>query len=170
MKVDSGPTIPTTPEQQHLEIEPPASEPRSSRVTINVRTPSQPLEAIPSSPPSPSLDIASLPSPSPTDAVKTSVEEPGAAMPPEDTLIDTPASSRSDSGSPPVEVVSVDVDNDADLEDDEAVTMLDTSGRSLIHDPSPDFPFHETCEPYFDTVVRVCPFLPTRKLILPGPC
>lgn len=84
-------------------------------------------------------------------------------MPPKDTVVDTPVSS-SESGSPPVEVIALDGDDDADFDgDDAAVTVLDGPGRDLIRDPSPEFPFHEMSESYFETVIRLSNYLGTRK-------
>ncbi|KAK4157923.1 hypothetical protein C8A00DRAFT_29151 [Chaetomidium leptoderma] len=165
MKIDLDPAIPATPEPQHHNIEP-ASEPRSSRVTINVRTPSRSLEAIPSSPPSPSpAGTTPPPSASPTDAVKTSVEEPEAVMPANGTAVDTPGSLRSESGSPPIEIISVDAEDDADFDDDESITMLDESGRSLVYDPTVSFPFHDATESYLETVIRLLQYLPTHDQV-----
>lgn len=163
MKIDSEPAIPATPEAQQIDSEP-ASELRSSRVTINVRTPSHTLEAIPSSAPSPSPTGATPPSPtSPTDALKTSVRDPEEAMPVNGAAVDVPVPSRSESGSPPIEIISVSADDDADFEDDESITMLDEAGRSLIYDPTVSFPFHDTAETFLETVIRLLQYLPTRK-------
>ncbi|KAL2018794.1 hypothetical protein VTK56DRAFT_352 [Thermocarpiscus australiensis] len=164
MKIDSDPTIPTTPDQQHLGTDP-HSGPHSSRVTINVRTPSQSLDAIASSPPSPSLKGATPPTDFPADAVKMSVEASEAIMPPDDTVVDTPVSSGSENGSPPVEVVSVSADDDVDFDAGDTVTMLDGAGRSLIQDPSSNFPFHDVSETYLDTVIRISQYLPTHEQV-----
>jgi ubiquitin carboxyl-terminal hydrolase 34 len=166
MKIDSDPTVPGTPERPQQPPAEPASEPRSSRVTINVRTPSaQPLDAIPSSPPSPS---PGPPAALPTDAVKTSVEERETAMPANGTVSDTPLSLRLDSESPPIEIISVSAeDDDAAFDDDDSITMLDDSGRSLIYDPTLSFPFHDTTESYLETVIRLLTYLPTRKPTFP---
>jgi len=141
MKIDSVSATPTTPEPQQPLIAQPPSGPRSSRVTINVRTPSRPLEAIPSSPLSP-LPRASASAPAdPADAVHISVEESELDMSrEEDTVVDTPASSTSESSSPPVEVVSIEPEDDAE-----------------------DFPFHDATETYGETIARLLQYFPTRK-------
>lgn len=175
MKIDSEPIIPTTPERQQRPAVEPTSEQRSSRVTINVRTPSRPLEAIPPSPPSPPsptadprpVDSTPLSAASSPDVVKTSVEEADATMPINGEPFEAPTSPRSDSDSPPVEVIPVNLEDDADFDDDESVTMLDEPGRSLEFDPSQGFPFHDATESYFETVVRLLQYLPTRKPLGP---
>ncbi|KAK4140337.1 uncharacterized protein C8A04DRAFT_15044 [Dichotomopilus funicola] len=171
MKIDSEPIIPTTPERQQRPAVEPTSEQRSSRVTINVRTPSRPLEAIPPSPPSPSpdprpVDSTPLSVASSPDVVKTSVEEADSTMPINGESLEAPTSPRSDSDSPPVEVVSVNDEDDADFDDDdESITMLDEPGRSLEFDPSQGFPFHDATESYFETVVRLLQYLPTHEQV-----
>lgn len=166
MKIDSSPPIPTTPERQQPTAEP-GTEPRSSRVTINVRTPSQqPLEAIPSSPPSPSHKPPG-PRPQSTkarpDAARYTEEDLNPDMPANGTISETPVSSRSGSDSPPVEIVSMTAEDDAEFDDDESITMLDDSGRSLEYDPTSTFPFHDATESYLETVIRLLQYLPTRK-------
>ncbi|SPQ22462.1 4cc22c61-bf1b-4482-8892-2926799c2547 [Thermothielavioides terrestris] len=165
MKIDSDPANPSTPEQQ-LPDAAPVPPPSSSRVTINVRTPSQPLEPILPSPPSPSPNGSALRPAAAVDAVRSSVEGPEAAMSANDATIDALASSRSSSTSPPVEVVSMDGEDDVDFEDDEPeVTMLDESGRSLGYDPTVSFPFHDASETYLDTVIRLLQYLPTHDQV-----
>ncbi|KAK4237057.1 hypothetical protein C8A03DRAFT_16355 [Achaetomium macrosporum] len=167
MKIDADYAVPTTPEQRPVDAEP-TSEPRSSRVTINVRTPSRPLEPILSSPTSPCPNGSAPTATSLANAIKTSVEEPEAVMPPNDAMADTPASSRSASGSPPVEVISLNGDDDGDFEDEEPITVLDASGRSLIYDPTLTFPFHDATESYAETVLRLLQFLPTHDQVSRG--
>lgn len=167
MKIDSDLAIPATPERQRPAAEP-ASEARSSRVTINVRTPLQlqTLEATPSSPPSPSPMHRRRTPPSAASqshAVNTTADEPDSVMPTNGTTSDAAVSSRSDSGSPPIEIISMAAEDDADFDDDDSITMLDDSGRSLEYDPSLSFPFHDSAESYMDTVNRLLTFLPTRK-------
>ncbi|KAK4106515.1 hypothetical protein N658DRAFT_21639 [Parathielavia hyrcaniae] len=167
MKIDSDLSIPTTPEQhhQHLNNEL-ASEPRSSRVTINVRTPSRPPGPVPSSALSPSPTGATPPSAeSPTDDQQLSPEKSEAAMPPNGTSVDAPMPSRSDSGSPPIEIVSMSGEDDADFDDDDSITMLDESGRSLPYDPTISFPFHDVTESYLETVIRLLQYLPTHEQV-----
>ncbi|KAK4252308.1 hypothetical protein C7999DRAFT_27033 [Corynascus novoguineensis] len=168
MKIDSNAPIPTTPERQQPTAEP-GTEPRSSRVTINVRTPSQqPLEAIPSSPPSPSHEPPGPPPQSTRarpDAARYTEEDLNPDMPANGTISETPVSSRSGSESPPVEVVSVTAEDDAEFDDDESITMLDDSGRSLEYDPTSTFPFHDATESYLETVIRLLQYLPTHEQV-----
>ncbi|KAK3937263.1 ubiquitin carboxyl-terminal hydrolase 34, partial [Diplogelasinospora grovesii] len=156
MKIDTDPANPTTPEQQPVELHPPSG-PRSSRVTINVRTPSRPLEVIPSSPPSPK-----------TDDVKISVEESEIDMAREDTVVETPASSPSDASSPTIELVMVQPDDDADLDGGQpAITILDEP-RSILADPSAAFPFHDQTETYPETIARLTQYLVTHETVAHG--
>ncbi|KAK3692278.1 hypothetical protein B0T22DRAFT_9213 [Podospora appendiculata] len=164
MKIDTDPTIPTTPEQQQQSIQTqPPSGPRSSRVTINVRTPSRALEAIPSSPSSPTGPTATAPA-TPVDDVKTSVEDPEVDMSREDNIADTPVSSASStsngSSSPAIEIISLEPDDDIDFEIDEPeVTIFGGLPRSLMSDPSAMFPYHEPPESYADTALRLASYL-----------
>lgn len=77
--------------------------------------------------------------------------------------VDIPVPSRSESGSPPIEIISVSADDDEYFDDDEPITTLDDIGRSLIYDPTVSFPFHDTAETFLETVVRLLQYLPTRK-------
>ncbi|KAK0630801.1 hypothetical protein B0T17DRAFT_231975 [Bombardia bombarda] len=171
--LDADPAIPSTPEQRPLDAQPPSG-PRSSRVTINVRTPSRPLEAVSSSPSSPS-------SPSPTetttaalftpeDDVKISVEESEVDMSREDTILDTPVSSASDSSSsPPIEVVPVHIDDD-DGDDfrstgEPEVTIFGDYSRSMLIDPSSEFPFRENAETFPEAATRLTQYLTTHETV-----
>jgi ubiquitin carboxyl-terminal hydrolase 34 len=91
------------------------------------------------------------------------------AIPTNGTSVDILARSRSESGSPPIEIVSVNGEEDADFEDDDSITMLDESGRSLAYDPTISFPFHDATESYLETVLRLLQYLPTRKFTLDNP-
>jgi len=171
MKIDADSATPTTPEAQQLPTVQPLSGPRSSRVTINVRTPSRPLEAIPSSPTSP------LPrgGPSPVDAVHNSVEEPDLDMSLDDAVVDTPVSSSSEGSSPPVEIVSVHPEDDVDGAYDQTEAGVTILGE-MAHDQSGEFPYHDSSETYAETVSRLTQFIPTRRPTLhplppglPGP-
>lgn len=164
MKVDSDPVSPSTPEKQLRDAEQTPA-PTSSRVTINVRTPSQPLDPIPSTPPSPSPNPSVPQAASGSDAVRASTEKPeAAATGPDEAAVETAVSPRLNSESPQIEVVSVDGDDDVEFEDeDEPVTVLDASGRSLTYDPAFDFPFHDAPETHLDTIIRLGQYLPTRE-------
>lgn len=171
MKIDTDPTIPTTPEQHpaqpvDVDARPTPSEPRSSRVTINVRTPSRPpLDAIPSSRSSSTSPILSDPVAT-TEDVKISVEESEVDMTGEDTILDTPVSSNSDASSPPVELVTVQLDDDDEIDfgfSDPQVTILDGIPRALLHDPSEEFPFRDANESFGETINRLSTYMTTRK-------
>ncbi|KAL2134738.1 hypothetical protein VTI74DRAFT_10980 [Chaetomium olivicolor] len=162
MKIDSDPAVPTTPDRQDPDNDP-SSDPRSIPVPINVR---RSQKTMPSSPPSSSAQATSPPSTSPTDDVKASMEEPEAAIVTDNTVDDIVLSSDSESGSPPIEIISVSADDDAEYEeDDEPITMLDESGRAMVYDPTLTFPFHETPEPYMETVVRLFQYFPTHEQV-----
>lgn len=165
------PAAPQTPDRKPTNSQPP-SEARSSRVTINVRTPSRPLETIPSSPLSaPSTKEHSLPTPIPIsmdDEVKVSVEETEVEMAQVDVGADTPISSGSAASSPPVELVHVDQgDEDAELEDDEPQVILIQDNPIDMPDPTPDLPFHDVAETYSDTIARLTQYMPSRKCLRP---
>lgn len=167
------PAAPQTPDRKPTNSQPP-SEARSSRVTINVRTPSRPLETIPSSPLSaPSTKEHSLPTPIPIsmdDEVKVSVEETEVEMAQVDVGADTPISSGSAASSPPVELVHVDQgDEDAELEDDEPQVILIQDNPIDMPDPTPDLPFHDVAETYSDTIARLTQYMPSRKCPRPPP-
>lgn len=166
MKNDTDPVTPETPEQK-----PAASQhtPRSSRVTINVRfAPSRPLETIPASP-SPIAETGSMLGSSAImvldDDVKISVEETEVDMTNADTPDPRPASSGSETSSPPVEIIAIDDDQDDDLEYENAqpsVTLLHGPHDNILGDPTDDFPFHDANESFPDTVKRLCAFMTTR--------
>ncbi|KAK3357400.1 hypothetical protein B0T25DRAFT_452553 [Lasiosphaeria hispida] len=178
MKIDTDPTTPTTPEPQLLPSTLPPSGPRSSRVTINVRTPSRPLEVIPSSPPSPSPS----PSPSPpngpppvldtastadtADAVHISVEEAELDISKDDAVVDTPVSSVSDDSSPPVEIISVQPGDDTDFDSgDPEAAILGGFPRPILQDPTTDLPFHDVAETFPDTIARITSYFPTHEMV-----
>jgi ubiquitin carboxyl-terminal hydrolase 34 len=171
MRIDSEPPAPATPEKKQQPAGDPASAPRSSRVTINVRTPSQqPLEAIPSSPSSPSPQESDRRSATITgddEPTESAPKQPEARMAePEQPYQDFGSQADlSDSGSPPIEVVSVSADEDADFDDDDSITMYDESGRALDFDPSVVFPFHDGAESYLETVIRLLQYLPTHEQV-----
>ncbi|KAL1842744.1 hypothetical protein VTJ49DRAFT_4382 [Mycothermus thermophilus] len=170
MRIDSEPPAPATPEKQQPAGNEPASAPRSSRVTINVRTPSQqPLEVILSSPSSPCPEGSSQ-RPATHDAddaiAGSDLQQLNTAMATANGAAeDSSEPTRSDSGSPPIEVVSVSPDEDADFEDDDSITMFDEAGRTLDFDPSIAFPFHDGAESYFETVIRLLQYLPTHEQV-----
>ncbi|KAK4190072.1 ubiquitin carboxyl-terminal hydrolase 34 [Podospora australis] len=167
MKIDSDPTVPTTPEQHPLDKEP-RSEQRSSRVTINVRTPSRPppLQVIPSSPSSPSLESSTPAAASPRNDTKVSMEESEVEMAQGDTVVDTPVSSASGgSSSPPVEIVAVQPDDSDTFDECEAITILDDEDQDIGVDPSRAFPFVDHTEPWHEAISRLALYLPTHNQV-----
>ena len=166
MRIDSGPAMPATPDR-HSSPSPdePPSGPRSSRVTINVRTPSRPSaqgRRRPSShSPSP-VDRSSAAPAGPADEVKISVEEAEIDMSREDTVVDTPASLVSNGSSSPAVVM---VSGPSDDEDDDdpgphGVTIIQGFPRiSMLRDPSSPFPFREYPESYIETMQRLTVFI-----------
>ncbi|KAK3340714.1 hypothetical protein B0H65DRAFT_268095 [Neurospora tetraspora] len=142
---------PATPEPKATQAEP-SSVSRSNRVTINVRTPSRPLETIPSSPTSASLQNPGEPLPS-VDNVQASVETPEVDMTRDDAIQDALPSPISDASSPVIEVAM-------EKETDNAFTV---EAKLVVEEPVtdmlPDFPFHEDHETYRDTVEKLAPLL-----------
>lgn len=172
MKIDSDPAIPSTPEQQPFHPQNPPG-PRSSRVTINVRTPSRPLDAIPSSPSSPTSPIA-LEHTAPAENVQLSVEESEVDMAREDTALGTPMSSNSDASNPPVELVAqLDDEEDDEIEfgvEEPHGTVLHDTPRFILHDPSGEFPFRgDNGDDLVEAVTRLGTYLATRKLLCISP-
>ncbi|KAI0840468.1 hypothetical protein F5Y06DRAFT_262834 [Hypoxylon sp. FL0890] len=142
MKVDTPePLPPSTPARSE-----PATEPVSSKVTINLRN----ADSLEETPPSPS-------SPTPArfrkDSIKASVEEPEVEMiqvlPAEDT-----SSSASELDSPEIPTVSIEDDitfYDADPE----VTLLSGGRAAQFSSAMLEFPYHSDGEAYHDTVARL---------------
>lgn len=158
MKDDTKPVTPQTPERK-----PPPSQPtpKSSRVTINVRTPSRPLETIPSSPPVSEKELEQGPSVDMMldDEVKISVEETEVEMTTNDAPDPNLASSGSETSSPPVEVITIEEDEGPDYESTQPqVTLLHG-----VQDPTTEFPFHDAAESLADTVSRLMSFMTNRK-------
>jgi hypothetical protein len=87
------------------------------------------------------------------------VEETELDMSREDTVADTPASSASEDSSPPVELISIEADDeDFDVGEPEVMIMGDA-----MYDASGRFPFHEPQETYGETIARLFQYLTQRK-------
>ena len=142
---------PATPEPTTTQPEP-SSGSRSNRVTINTRTPSRPLDTIPSSPTSASVPTPEEPLPS-ADNVHASVEAPEVDMAGDDAIEDAFPSPVSDASSPVIEVAMEKVTENAFAED--AKLMV----AEPMEDMLPDFPFHEDHETYGDTIEKLAPLL-----------
>ncbi|KAK4456144.1 ubiquitin carboxyl-terminal hydrolase 34 [Podospora aff. communis PSN243] len=161
MKLDSASATPTTPEHHQAPNSHLASGPRSSRVTINVRTPARRLAAIPSSPSSPVPRASASAATDSANAVHISVEEAELDMSREDTVADTPASSASEDSSPPVEIISIEADDeDFDVGEPEVMIMGDA-----MYDASGGFPFHEPLETYGETINRLFQYLTQHETV-----
>ncbi|KAF7537718.1 hypothetical protein G7Z17_g12797 [Cylindrodendrum hubeiense] len=151
-EVHREPITPRTPEQRCVSHEP-ATEPSSSMVTINLRNAPQKDEAS-SSPVSPSPSAKGLsnnvaPSARP-DNVKSSVEDPEVDMSAPTQSLDTPQSSSSCSGSPPIEIITV--PSDDDMPSGRQSVDLSMSGEDLVLiDPVQDFPFNDPEESLVET-------------------
>ncbi|OIW33983.1 hypothetical protein CONLIGDRAFT_204199 [Coniochaeta ligniaria NRRL 30616] len=158
MKDDTDPVTPQTPERKPAASQP---TPRSSRVTINVRTPSRPLETIPSSPPISEKELEQDPiaDMQMDDDVKISVEETEVDMTNADTPDRHQASSGSETSSPPVEVVTIDDDPEYESAQPQ-VTLL-----HAVQDPTIDFPFRDTAETLAETVSRLTSFMSAHESV-----
>jgi ubiquitin carboxyl-terminal hydrolase 34 len=96
--------------------------------------------------------------------VKISVEETKTDMADTDLHL---ASSGSETSSPPVEVITIDQDEDGEYGNDQPqVTLLQDVQANELSDPTADFPFHDATETYQDTVLRLTNFMHTRKALV----
>jgi len=162
MKDDTEPASPQTPEYKLTASQ---GTPRSSRVTINVRTPSRPLETIPSSPPvsEKELENGQASATLLNDDVKISVEETEVDMTRADTPEQNRASSGSETNSPPVEVITIDEDDGAEYGSGQPQFTL----LHGVQDPTNAFPFHAAAESLADTVSRLTGFMTSRMSACP---
>lgn len=134
-------------------------------VTINLRNAPLRDEAS-SSPVSPSpstKDPANSAAPSArADNVKSSVEDPEVDMAAPTQSLDTPQSSSSSSGSPPIEIITV--PSDEDMPSGPQSVDLTMSGEDLVLiDPVQDFPFNDPEESLVETVHRLTQYFSTRE-------
>ncbi|KAI1212482.1 uncharacterized protein F4807DRAFT_450526 [Annulohypoxylon truncatum] len=145
MKVDTPePLPPSTPARSE-----PATEPVSSKVTINLRN-ADSLEDTPSSPSSPT------PARFRKDSIKVSVEEP------EVNMIELPSaedasSSASDIDSPDVPTVSFEEDL-VFCNPEPNVTLLPDGRAAQFSATMLDFPYHSDGESYQETVARLAEY------------
>ncbi|KAI1417598.1 hypothetical protein F5Y13DRAFT_201180, partial [Hypoxylon sp. FL1857] len=142
MKVDTPePLPPSTPARSE-----PATEPVSSKVTINLRN----ADSLEEAPPSPS-------SPTPAhfrkDSIKVSVEEPEVDMIQVPSVEDT-SSSASELDSPEIPTVSIE-DDFAFYSADPEVTLLSDGRATQFSTAMLDFPYHSDGEAYHETVARL---------------
>ncbi|KAM5382676.1 hypothetical protein ACJZ2D_002466 [Fusarium nematophilum] len=159
------PVAPKTPELCSPMREPP-TEPPSSMVTINLRNAPQ-NEGSSSSAPSPSpaaLPAATDSAPDPAaDDVKASVEDSEVDMvsAPAQSF-DTPQLASSRSASPPIEIITVQSDEDM-ISDRQSVGVSIVGDDPILIDPVGDFPFNEPDETLVGTVTRLTNYLSTRE-------
>ncbi|KAN0095287.1 ubiquitin C-terminal hydrolase-like protein [Hyaloscypha variabilis] len=143
---------PSTPTREPSE-QPPA-EPTSSRVTINLRT-NRTLEAIPSSPPSPSTPSKMVHG-ADDAGTRISIESESdvlSTIPP----IETPSSSASPIGSPQVELIPMDNDDSDFNNDDLPVAIINDDSDYL--DLMSSFPYKAEGETLANTVNRLSRFI-----------
>ncbi|KAH7160030.1 hypothetical protein B0J13DRAFT_119407 [Dactylonectria estremocensis] len=163
VEVQQNPITPQTPEQNCVSQEP-INEPSSSMVTINLRNAPDEDEAS-SSPVSPSPAIkapinGAVPG-AQGDHVKSSVEDPEIDLPAPIQSLDTPQSSSSCSGSPPIEIITV--PSDDEMPSGRESVDLTMSGEDLVLiDPVQDFPFNDSEESLVDTVHRLTQYFSTQ--------
>lgn len=159
------PATPRTPEQTADRAPAP---PMSGRVTLNLRSGQRPLEAIPSSPVSPSREASD--SPLRAENVKMSVEDTETtemADPALDPTVDQPASSdwEPEDGASPATLELLphtDDDDDLDFDDGEPAVAIIRDG-SLRPDPTENVPYHDAAqETLADTIVRLSQYLTNR--------
>ncbi|CAM1502884.1 Fc.00g076600.m01.CDS01 [Cosmosporella sp. VM-42] len=158
IKLDKEPVTPQTPEHLCSSEDSPIEQP-SSRVTLNLRH-VPPSETMSSSPASPSAVPKEESFISSADEVKTSVEDTEVEMvPPPAQTVDTPQSSSS-SESPPIELVSIQSD------DEMAFTDISIIGqdRALV-DPLRQFPYRDAEETLLATLHRLIVYLANQENI-----
>ncbi|KAI0887252.1 uncharacterized protein GGS22DRAFT_106755 [Annulohypoxylon maeteangense] len=145
MKVDTPePIPPSTP--AHSE---PATEPVSSKVTINLRN-ADSLEDTPSSPSSPT------PARSRKDSIKVSVEEPEVNMI-EVPSVEDGSSSASEMDSPEVPTVSFEEDFEF-CNTQPNITLLPEARAASFSAAMVEFPYHSEGESYQETVSRLAEY------------
>lgn len=96
------------------------------------------------------------------DQVKESVEDAEVAMVPPPQNLDTPRSSFSHSASPPIEVITVQSDDDM-ASDRQSIGVSIVDDDSVMVDPINEFPFREPTETLEGMVVRLSNYIETRK-------
>lgn len=102
------------------------------------------------------------------DQVKESVEDTEVAMVPPPQNFGTPRSSFSHSASPPIEVITVQSDDDM-ASDRQSIGVSIVDDDSVVIDPIDEFPFREPTETLEGMVVRLCNYIETRKTHSPIP-
>lgn len=152
MTIDIDPSTPQTPDRQQDQC-PRLSEPKSTKVTLNLRHPGHPLEPTLSSPVSPTKGTRG-------NDVKVSVEESEVEM--SNVRQTSPSAMSSNSGSPPIEVIDDDPDEEFGGEGSQ-VTILQDLHDNALEDPTNDFPFRNETEPFSDSVYKLGSFITNSK-------
>ncbi|KAF5652390.1 hypothetical protein F25303_3310 [Fusarium sp. NRRL 25303] len=147
----------------------PSTEPPSSMATLNLRNV---LGNDSSSSPPPPPNVAQTVTAETTanvfkDQVKESVEDAEVAMVPPPQNFGTPRSSFSHSASPPIEVITVQSDDDM-ASDRQSIGVSIVDDDSVVIDPINEFPFREPTETLEGMVVRLCNYIETQSSIDPG--
>ncbi|ENH73136.1 Ubiquitin carboxyl-terminal hydrolase 34 [Fusarium oxysporum f. sp. cubense race 1] len=140
----------------------PLTEPPSSMATLNLRN--APENDSTSSPPPPNvaqLVAAETNASGFKDQVKESVEDAEVAMVPPPQNLDTPRSSFSHSASPPIEVITVQSDDDM-ASDRQSIGVSIVDDDSVMVDPINEFPFREPTETLEGMVVRLSNYIETH--------
>ncbi|KAF5594822.1 ubiquitin carboxyl-terminal hydrolase 34 [Fusarium subglutinans] len=147
----------------------PLTEPPSSMATLNLRN--APENDSTSSPPPPPNVAQSVAAETTDDAlkdqVKESVEDAEVAMVPPPQNLGTPRSSFSHSASPPIEVITVQSDDDM-ASDRQSIGVSIVDDDSVMIDPINEFPFREPTETLEGMLVRLCNYIETQSSIDAG--
>ncbi|KAF5643612.1 DFFRY protein [Fusarium sp. NRRL 52700] len=142
----------------------PLTEPPSSMATLNLRN--APENDSTSSPPPPPNMAQSVAAETKDrafkDQVKESVEDAEVAMAPPPQNLGTPRSSFSHSASPPIEVITVQSDDDM-ASDRQSIGVSIVDDDSVMIDPINEFPFREPTETLEGMMVRLSNYIETRK-------
>ncbi|KAF5568972.1 ubiquitin carboxyl-terminal hydrolase 34 [Fusarium phyllophilum] len=143
----------------------PLTEPPSSMATLNLRN--APENDSTSSPPPPNMAqsvAAETTANAFKDQVKESVEDAEVTMVPPPQNLGTPRSSFSHSASPPIEVITVQSDDDM-ASDRQSIGVSIVDDDSVMIDPVNEFPFREPTETLEGMVVRLCNYIETQSSI-----
>lgn len=158
-KIDTDSISPQTPEHPCSSTDAPTEAP-SSMVTINLRK--IPDDEVMSSPISPTVGTQEAVPQSHSNEIKHSVEPADLGTTPASALlIDTPQSSSLHDESPPVEIVTVQADDDMDFVGETGYVPIIEQDRPLV-DPIQQFPYKEPDESLVNTLRRLTTYLQDR--------
>ncbi|KAG7410771.1 Ubiquitin carboxyl-terminal hydrolase 34 [Fusarium oxysporum f. sp. rapae] len=147
----------------------PLTEPPSSMATLNLRNaPENDSTSSPPPPPNVAQSVATeITASAFKDQVKESVEDAEVAMVPPPRNLNTPRSSFSHSASPPIEVITVQSDDDM-ASDRQSIGVSIVDDDSDMIDPINEFPFREPTETLEGMVVRLSNYIETQSSIDAG--